>query len=314
MMITTDNHATARNNAQTINKIAACLGIPASVSGATDVLAGALRIAIRGFASNKDMDTVWPGSGDPFFKIWVAEEGGSWTFLGEVWPGVDLSDTNGYFKGDSTDQASGTLVLCGTKKWVSVMVEVWDDDGIWPESPDYWDTFTMHGIAWSEDIDGVDSYYSRVQSGGSWSKLWISARGFTADVSKCVKANVWLSQVYYEDDSDPWPKGAGEMFMCLWAGPAGLEQYQQTGQKSRDGSGTLTWSVTMFNSYMLKDATLSIRSEAWEADDWPDTNDGLGTLAWSGLAANYVGAGTCGWGPYDSGVARHYLYFTVTAC
>jgi hypothetical protein len=86
--ITADTHFNAQNNPQTINMICSDLGVPASVPGATDRIVGDVRIAIEGFQSNKDMDSCPYGYGDPYYKVWVAEEQGAWQWLGEVNPGL----------------------------------------------------------------------------------------------------------------------------------------------------------------------------------------------------------------------------------
>jgi hypothetical protein len=107
----------------------------------------------------------------------------------------------------------------------------------------------------------------------------------TFDASAAVmQVSVLVDHIYYTDDYDPWPKGAGEMYLISRTGLgitdndgnflATEEGYPGSGKigDTPDGTwaldefGPLYWN-TYFNALIPVDRDLRICIEAWEEDD-----------------------------------------------
>ena len=151
--------------------------------------------------------------------------------------------------------------------------------------------------------------------------------------SNLYKIDMWIYQVKYDDDYEPWYKGDGEMYLKCWIGEAyfpSCAETHQTGDtnwdmiddagddwKSGVGSGdTVTWNghhyaLVSYNSYM------KIRLQAMEEDS-PDGDDAYPAFQWWWAPSSWHGYIDGGWygtgGLYDMGDCRYYILFSVTSC
>jgi hypothetical protein len=142
------------------------------------------------------------------------------------------------------------------------------------------------------------------------------------------KLTVFVDEVYYDNDYDPWPKGDGEMYLKLWIGEgyfpscaAGgdkndnhLDQIDDAGDDTeKSGTGALDWNnyhyaLVSFNSYM------KIRIQAME-EDYPDGDDAYPAFQWWWDAStwhNYIDNGWYWSGSrVDLGDCRYTIYFRI---
>jgi len=139
----------------------------------------------------------------------------------------------------------------------------------------------------------------------------------------CYYVDVWLEGIYYEDDYDPWPKGQGEEYYKYFIGDGLGGSGYKTGDNrgsyvGRDGAGYIYWQRYMEGSagwHLLipKTHPLKIRIEAWEVDDWPDTDDQYGAFNWwENNMFNYANQGWFYWDYTDMGACRYCVYFRIS--
>jgi uncharacterized protein YycO len=217
----------------------------------------------------------------------------------------------------------------------------------YPIGPAYDWGWTSKQITGTNGLSGVNGYYCSELAwaayktlfnidldpdGDSWS--WTTAYGVspsdlysdsdtsvitlgTWDPADIYYVKVNLVGIYYEDDYDPWPKGAGEEYVKWFVGDAmGGSSYIVNnfyGTRSRDGAGYVNWLVSMANVQIPKTHPLKIRVEAWEDDSWPDSDDRYGVFNWyESNMLNYVNTGWWYWNYVDLGAARYYIEFSIS--
>ncbi|MHA1303749.1 MAG: YiiX/YebB-like N1pC/P60 family cysteine hydrolase [Candidatus Heimdallarchaeaceae archaeon] len=220
-------------------------------------------------------------------------------------------------------------------------------DGTNPEAYPYdwgWTTKQIYGtssvsgingwycseLAWAayKDLFGIDLD----PDGSSWS--WETAYGVSPsdlyedgdtevvetsdwDPSQCYYVKVNLVGIYYEDDYDPWPKGAGEEYLKWFVGDGwggtGYVIEDFYGTVSRDGSGYIYWKVTLADVLIPKTHPLKIRVEAWEDDSWPDSDDQYQVFNWwTDYMLDFVNTGWWWWNYVDLGDVRYCIEFCVS--
>lgn len=136
-------------------------------------------------------------------------------------------------------------------------------------------------------------------------------------------------EIYYDDDYDPWPKGAGEMYFEAQCGegyfpsieqrplPDGIKGNDVQAWWSRDGSGAVVMNNIVYDLVSYA-ANLKIRICAAEVDDAPDGDDWYPAFQWWWAPANwhgYIGGGEYWSGSrVDLGDCRYTIYFSITSC
>jgi len=206
--------------------------------------------------------------------------------------------------------------------WLSQQIGV---DSMWPAPPGYY----CSEIVWAAykaylGID-LDSNTSPFGIGVSPDDIWHSqytsviayetgSSTFNAP-SDIVKLSVFVDEIYYDNDYDPWPSGAGEMYIKSRSGVGqndndgnmlATEQYypgngkigDSPGHWSRDGSGALNWD-RYFYSLVPVNRYMRIRVEAWEKDGWPNADDQYPTWQWYWSYSTWSQYQNMGW--YTSG-------------
>jgi hypothetical protein len=126
------------------------------------------------------------------------------------------------------------------------------------------------------------------------------------------KLTVFVDEVYYDNDYDPWPKGNGEMYLKLWIGEAyfpscaangyvndnHLDKIDDAGDHyTSKGTGALDWNnyhyaLVSYNSYM------KVRVQAMEEDS-DSGDDAYPTFQWWWAPTSWHGYVNNGW--YTSG-------------
>ena len=167
---------------------------------------------------------------------------------------------------------------------------------------DSWSWSTAYGVSPSDLYYDDDTY--QVQT-SDWSP----------DESYYVKIN--LVGIYYEDDYDPWPAGAGEEYVKWFVGDgwggSGYVANTHYGTVSRDGAGYVWWKVTMAYVLIPRTHPLKIRVEAWEDDPWPNADDQYPVFNWwTDSMLNYVNRGWWYWNFWDAGDCRYYIEFSIS--
>jgi hypothetical protein len=146
--------------------------------------------------------------------------------------------------------------------------------------------------------------------------------------SDLYKLTVFVDEVYYDNDYDPWPKGKGEMYLKLAIGEGYFESWAAGGDKNDNhldkiddagedtessGTGALDWNnyhyaLVSYNSYM------KIRVQAME-EDYPDGDDSYPAFQWFWSASSWHGYIDNGWywsgSRYDVGDCRYTIYFKI---
>ncbi|MEM2957968.1 MAG: hypothetical protein QW261_06755 [Candidatus Jordarchaeaceae archaeon] len=165
--------------------------------------------------------------------------------------------------------------------------------------------------------DLLHSQYTSVIAGEVGSATWSAANGV-------YKLTVFVDEIYYDDDYDPWPKGAGEEYIKSFSGDGIYpteEGYPGSGKIglcpegwwSRDGAGPLDWNK-YFYALISYDRDAKVRIEAWEDDDI-DGDDQYPTWQWYWSPSQwhqYINKGWY-WSGYrvDLGDCRYTVYFRI---
>ncbi|GAB4310789.1 MAG: hypothetical protein Kow0069_11130 [Promethearchaeota archaeon] len=148
-----------------------------------------------------------------------------------------------------------------------------------------------------------------------------------------VKLTVFVDEVYYDDDYDPWPKGAGEEYiisrsgigtsdddgnlLAVEQGAPGNGKIGQVpdGYVSRSGSGAIDWNK-YFYALVGWDQPMRIRVEAWE-DDSDSGDDQYPTWQWWWQPSTWHGYAYNGWywsgSRVDLGDCRYTVWFRIDA-
>ncbi len=172
------------------------------------------------------------------------------------------------------------------------------------------------GLGVSPD-DLWHSQYTSVIAGEVGSTTWSAASGL-------YKLTVFIDEIYYDNDYDPWPKGAGEEYIKTFVGDGifptaqgfpGSGKIGETpdGYWSRSGSGALDWNKYTY-SVVNYWRSVKVRVEAWEEDSI-DSDDQYPVFQWYWSASTwhqYVGNGWY-WSGYrvDLGDCRYTIYFRI---
>jgi hypothetical protein len=145
-----------------------------------------------------------------------------------------------------------------------------------------------------------------------------------------VKLTVFVDEVYYDTDYDPWPSGAGEMYLVSRSGVGysadgkmlATEQQAPGNGKignspshwSRNGRGALNWNK-YFYSLVCEGWYMRIRIEAWEKDSWPNGDDRYPVWQWYWSYSTWRNYQDRGWytGGYrvDKGDCRYTIKFRI---
>ncbi len=216
-----------------------------------------------------------------------------------------------------------------------------------PVGPNYDWGWTSKQIDCTNRLSGVDGWYCSELAwaaykdlfgidldpdGNSWS--WTTAYGIspsdlyedsntyvitTSDWSAedCYYVEINLVGVYYETDSDPWPKGAGEMYMKWYVGDgwggSGYVTKSFHGITKRNGRGYIYWKKTMASVLIPKTHPLKINVQAWEDDSWPDRDDQFPAFNyWSDSMLDFVNTGWWWWYYLDVGSCRYCIEFSIS--
>ncbi len=189
-----------------------------------------------------------------------------------VGPKYDWGWTSKQLDGDTKNGLSGVYgFYCSELIWAAYKnvhnIDL-DPDG------DSWSWSTAYGVSPCDLYDDPDS---TVIPGADW------------DPDDSYYVSVWLEGIYYEDDYDPWPSGAGEMYYKYFVGDgwggSGYETGQYPDEVKRDGPGHILWNRYMEDSEGLnmmfpKSHPLKIRVEAWEADGFLNSDDQYPVFNW----------------------------------
>ncbi len=165
-----------------------------------------------------------------------------------------------------------------------------------------WSWETAYGVSPSDLYEDSDTYE-------------VQTSGWDPNDSYYVKIN--LVGIYYEDDYDPWPKGAGEEYLKWFVGDgyggSGYVTKNFYGTVSRNGAGYIYWRVTLAYVLIPKNHPLKIRVEAWEDDSWPDSDDQYQVFNWwTDSMLDFVDRGWWWWNYWDAGDLRYCIEFSVS--
>jgi len=211
-----------------------------------------------------------------------------------------------YDWGWTSKQIYGTNPVSGINGWYcselawAAYKAVWgidlDPDG------DSWSWTTTYGVSPSDLYEDSDTYQLETSD-------W--------DPNDCYYVKINLVGIYYEEDYDPWPKGAGEEYVKWFVGDGwGGSAYVVNnfyGTVSRDGSGYVYWKVNMAYVMIPKTHPLKIRVEAWEDDSWPDSDDQYPVFNWwTDYMLDFVNQGWWWWNYWDAGDCRYCIEFCVS--
>ncbi|MHA1642355.1 MAG: YiiX/YebB-like N1pC/P60 family cysteine hydrolase [Promethearchaeota archaeon] len=150
--------------------------------------------------------------------------------------------------------------------------------------------------------------------------------------SDIVKVTVFVDEIYYDTDYDPWPKGAGEMYIISRSGLgdrdvdgntlATEEGYPGNGKIgdvpdgtwSRNGAGPLDWNK-YFYALVPVGRYMRIRIEAWEDDSVTDGDDQYPVWQWYWSYSTWQGYINNGWcwsgSRVDLGDCRYTIWFKI---
>jgi hypothetical protein len=145
-----------------------------------------------------------------------------------------------------------------------------------------------------------------------------------------VRLTVFVDEIYYDDDYDPWPLGSGEEYiksrsglgntdangdlLATEQGAPGCGKIGSTpdGSVSRSGSGAVDWN-RYFYSLCPINRDLRIRVEAWEDDTIGD--DQYPTFQWYWSYSTWSAYKDNGWytsgSRVDLGDCRYTIQFTI---
>jgi hypothetical protein len=168
----------------------------------------------------------------------------------------------------------------------------------------------------------------------------ISEKVYSASAT-LYKVTTFIDEIYYDDDYDPWPSGAGEEYVETYTGdgyfpsteqlpyPDGIKGNGVGAYRSRDGAGSIDWNQYSY-ALVSYNAPLKIRVCPGElddtsGDDWypawqwwfePSTWHSYVGGTWyytTGTHAVGSGAGQYGGTLHDEGDCRFRLSFKIQA-
>jgi uncharacterized protein YycO len=222
--------------------------------------------------------------------------------------------------------------------WLSKQIGV---DSMWPAPNGYycceliWAAYYDYmGI----DLDAETSPFDiAVTNDDLWHSQYTSviayefgSTTFNAPSDIC-RLSVFVDEIYYDDDYDPWPSGSGEEYMISRSGlgnrdndntmlateqqaPGNGKIGQAPGHWSRSGKGALNWNK-YFYSLVPNNRYLRLRIEAWEKDGWPNADDQYPVFQkyWSySTWKNYRGDGWISLGyRVDKGDCRYTIQYKI---
>lgn len=154
----------------------------------------------------------------------------------------------------------------------------------------------------------------------------ITNRAYNANAG-LYKVTTRVYEIYYDDDYDPWPSGAGEMYFETQCGdgyfpsieqrplPDGIKGNGVGNYWSRDGSGAVVWDQYVYD-LVCYNAPLKIRICPAELDD-SSGDDWYPAFQWWWEASSwhgYIGGGYYWSGSrVDYGDCRYTIYFRIDA-
>jgi hypothetical protein len=155
----------------------------------------------------------------------------------------------------------------------------------------------------------------------------ISELAYSADHNVAYKVTLLIDEIYYDDDYDPWPLGAGEEYVETYIGDGYFPSTEQmpygdgikgngvSAYWSRDGSGALNWDLYSF-SLISANAPLKIRICPAELDD-SSGDDWYPAWQWWWGPGQWWGYINNGWyfsgSRVDLGACRYTIYFRIDA-
>ncbi len=169
-----------------------------------------------------------------------------------------------------------------------------------------------------------------------WHSQYTSVIGYEIGNTKknvhydIAKLTVFVDEVYYDTDYDPWPKGAGEMYLISRSGVGNsadgkmlATEQQAPGNGKignspshwrRSGRGALNWNK-YFYSLVGENMYMRIRVEAWEKDSWPSGDDRYPVFQWYWSRSTWDNYENRGWYSssyrYDMGDCRYTIKFRI---
>ncbi|OLS13228.1 MAG: hypothetical protein RBG13Loki_3139 [Promethearchaeota archaeon CR_4] len=167
------------------------------------------------------------------------------------------------------------------------------------------------------------SQYTSVVAGEKGDTTW------SADVG-IYKLTVFIDEMYYDDDYDPWPSGAGEEYLKAFCGDGitpteqgypgdgKIGHYSDTSPSywTRDGSGAIDCNRYCY-SYVNYGRDLKVRIEAWEEDPSPNGDDQYPVFQWYWNPIGWHGYINNGWytsgSRVDLGDCRYTIKFRIDA-
>jgi hypothetical protein len=215
----------------------------------------------------------------------------------------------------------------------------------WLAQQEWGDSYYCSELCWAayKSVLGLDldSNTSPFGIGVSPDDLWNSQ--FTSVVAyetgsttvnapdDIVRLTVFVDEIYYDNDYDPWPLGSGEEYiksisglgntdndgnlLATQQGAPGCGKIGSTpdGYVSRNGAGAVDWN-RYFYSLVLIDQNLRIRIEAWEVDD-SSGDDQYPTWQWLWGYSTWSAYKDNGWytsgSRVDLGDCRYTIQFTI---
>ncbi len=165
--------------------------------------------------------------------------------------------------------------------------------------------------------DLLHSQYTSVIAGEVGAVTWSASAGL-------YRLTVFVDEVYYDDDYDPWPKGAGEEYLKSFSGDGIIPTEQgypgsgkigrtPDGYWSRDGAGPLDWNK-YFYAIVNYGRDVKVRIEAWEDDD-VDSDDQYPVWQWYWSPSSWRQYINAGWywsgSRIDLGDCRYTIYFRI---
>jgi uncharacterized protein YycO len=222
--------------------------------------------------------------------------------------------------------------------WLSKQIGV---DSMWPAPAGYYCCeliWASYQAALGIDLDAETSPFDiAVTNDDLWHSQYTSVIAYECGnvkvtaPSDIVRLTVFVDEIYYDDDYDPWPKGAGEEYIISRSGlgnsdeegnmlateqsAPGCGKIGKTpdGSWSRDGSGALDWNKYFYSLVSVGQA-MRIRVEAWEDDDI-DGDDQYPVWQWYWSYSTWSAYKDAGWfwsgSRIDLGACRYTIWFKV---
>ena len=233
--------------------------------------------------------------------------------------------------------------------WLGKQVGI---DSIWPAPKGYY----CSELAWAAyksvlgiDLDGdfspfnigvspEDLYWSQycsviaLEMNSDPNGNSVPGGAYAVDASNNLyRVRVYIDEVYYDNDHDPWPSGNGEMYIKLWIGEAYFPSCGATGDLNDNhidkiddanddytskGTGALDWNTQHF-ALVSYNSYAKVRVQASEYDPTSGDDD-YPTFQWWWSPSSWHGYINNGWywsgSRYDMGDCRYTIWFRIDSC